>query len=106
LSGASDRKVKLGDLLAGGVAADRQTFDLSEPAFTFGLGDPGFEVVGVLQEFWQVGGVRERMLAFVARSFARTQPNAFDWKRSATTSSRASPTLNAKAGSAKSRDFT
>lgn len=43
------------------------------------------------------------MLAFVARSSGRTRPSAAGWRRSATTSSPASPRPSGKAGSEKSK---
>lgn len=42
-------------------------------------------------------------LAFVARSSGRTRPSAVGWRRSATTSSPASPKPNMRAGSARSK---
>jgi len=50
--------VELGKFLLGGGAADRESFDLAEPAFAFGFGDAGGEVVADLDQPAALGGVR------------------------------------------------
>jgi hypothetical protein len=50
--------VELDELVLGAGEADAEPFDLAEPAFTFGLGDAGDEVVpdlletGALRRVW------------------------------------------------------
>src|SRR5665647_3614474 len=49
--------------------ADAQAFDLAEPAFPFGLGDAGMEVVADLDQTEPLGGVRPEHWAAHARVF-------------------------------------
>jgi hypothetical protein len=49
--------VELGEFLVGGAAADGESFDLAEPAFAFGFGDAGGEVVVDLDQPAALGRV-------------------------------------------------
>jgi hypothetical protein len=50
----------LGELVAGAGEADLESFDFSEPAFAFGFGDAGGEVVADLGDAGPLGGGRAR----------------------------------------------
>ena len=49
--------VDLGELLVGAGQADLESFDFAVPAFAFGFGDAGGEVVADLDEAWLLVGV-------------------------------------------------
>src|SRR6516162_7928399 len=49
--------VDLGEFVVGAGEADLESFDLAEPAFAFGFGDAGGEVVADLSDVWPLGGV-------------------------------------------------
>ncbi|MGW1236743.1 hypothetical protein [Streptomyces californicus] len=50
--------VDLGELILGSGEADRESFDLAEPALALGLGDAGEEVVADLLQPAELGQVR------------------------------------------------
>ena len=50
--------VDLGELVLGAGEADLEALDLAEPAFAFGLGDAGVQVVADLLEPASLRGVR------------------------------------------------
>jgi len=49
--------VDLGELVVGAGEADLESFDLAEPAFAFGFGDAGSEVVADFSDAGPLGGV-------------------------------------------------
>jgi hypothetical protein len=59
-SGDGDRvagaAVDLGELVFGTGEADFEALDFAEPAFVFGFGDAGEEVVADLGDAWPLGG--------------------------------------------------
>src|SRR5580692_3658434 len=57
LGPAGDGCVGLGDFAGGGVKADLESFGFSGPAFAFGFGDAGVEVVADLLQAAALGGV-------------------------------------------------
>jgi hypothetical protein len=57
LGAAGFGEVGLSDLVVGGVEADAESFGFSGPAFSFGFGDAGVEVVADLYEAVALGGV-------------------------------------------------
>jgi hypothetical protein len=54
---AATAALELGELVFGAGEADREPLDLAEPAFAFGLGDPGEQVVADLRQPVALGGV-------------------------------------------------
>lgn len=50
--------VDLGEFVVGAGQADLETFDLAEPSFAFGFGDPGDEVVADIGDSLPLSGVR------------------------------------------------
>ena len=54
---AAGAAVDLGELVVGAGEADLESFDLAEPAFAFGFGDAGGEVVADLGEAGPLGRV-------------------------------------------------
>jgi hypothetical protein len=57
LGAAGGGHLGLGDFVVGGVEADLESFGFAGPAFAFGLGDAGLEVVADLFEAVPLGGV-------------------------------------------------
>ncbi|MFE0154703.1 hypothetical protein ACFWY5_46740 [Nonomuraea sp. NPDC059007] len=51
---------ELGELVFGPGEADLESFDLAEPAFSFGLGDAVVQVVTDLLKASPLGGVRSQ----------------------------------------------
>ena len=62
--------VDLGELVFGAGEADLEAFDFAEPAFAFGFGDAGDQVVADLGEAGPLGGIRP-VHAGIARRCAR-----------------------------------
>jgi hypothetical protein len=56
----ADAPVWLGELVLGPGEADLESFDLAQPAFAFGLGDPGGQVVADLGQAVALGWVRPK----------------------------------------------
>jgi hypothetical protein len=52
-----ETSVDLGELVLGSRKADTKSFDFAEPAFTFGFGDAGEEIVADLDEAVSLGRV-------------------------------------------------
>ena len=57
LGAAGGGGVGLGEFLFGTGEADLESFGFAGPAFTFGFGDAGQEIVADLLEAWPLGGV-------------------------------------------------
>ncbi len=54
---AAGAAVDLGEFVVGAGEADLESFDFAEPAFVFGLADPGGQVVADLGDAGPLGGV-------------------------------------------------
>jgi hypothetical protein len=50
--------IDLGDLVLRADQADLQSFDFPEPAFAFGLNNPGLQVIADLLQSWPLRWVR------------------------------------------------
>ena len=57
LGAAGCGQLDLGDLVVGGVEADLESFGFAGPAFAFGFGDAGQEVVADFLKAVALGGV-------------------------------------------------
>jgi hypothetical protein len=57
VDGGAGAPVELGELVVGAGEADLEAFDLAEPAFAFGLGDAGDQVVADLGQAGPLGRV-------------------------------------------------
>ena len=57
-SGGGRTPVDLGEFVVGSGEADLESFDFAEPAFTFGFGDAGDQVVADFGDALALGGIR------------------------------------------------